>query len=90
VEVPFTPGRTDATQEQTDVESFAVLEPTADGFRNYFADGNRLSPTEMLVDRADLLGLTVPEMTALVGGMRAMGANSGGSGTACSPIAPAR
>ena len=77
--VPFTPGRTDATQEQTDVESFAVLEPTADGFRNYFAEGNRLSPSEMLVDRADLLGLTVPEMTVLVGGIRALGANSRGS-----------
>ncbi|MCG6898219.1 MAG: catalase/peroxidase HPI [Thiocapsa sp.] len=79
VDVPFTPGRTDATQEQTDVESFAVLEPTADGFRNHFSDGNRLSPTEMLVDRADLLGLTVPEMAALVGGMRTLGANSRGS-----------
>jgi catalase-peroxidase len=78
VAVPFTPGRTDATQEQTDVESFAVLEPTADGFRNYFAEGNRLSPTELLVDRADLLGLSVPEMTVLVGGMRALGANSRG------------
>ena len=78
VEVPFTPGRADATQEQTDVESFAVLEPTADGFRNYFGSGNRLSPAEMLVDRADLLGLTVPEMTALVGGMRTLGANTGG------------
>ncbi len=79
VVVPFRPGRTDATQEQTDVASFAVLEPTADGFRNYFADGNNRPPTELLVDRADLLGLTVPEMTALVGGMRALGANSGGS-----------
>jgi len=79
VGVPFEPGRTDATQAQTDVESFAALEPTADGFRNYFADGNRLSPSEMLVDRADLLGLTVPEVTALVGGMRALGANSRGS-----------
>jgi catalase-peroxidase len=78
VEVPFRPGRTDATQEQTDVESFAVLEPTADGFRNYFGSGNRLSPAEMLVDRADQLGLTVPEMTALVGGMRTLGANVGG------------
>jgi catalase-peroxidase len=78
VEVPFAPGRADATQEQTDVESFAVLEPTADGFRNYFGSGNRQSPAEMLVDRADLLGLTVPEMTALVGGMRALGANAGG------------
>jgi len=78
VEVPFAPGRADATEEQTDVESFAVLEPTADGFRNYFGSGNRQSPAEMLVDRADLLGLTVPEMTALVGGMRALGANAGG------------
>jgi catalase-peroxidase len=78
VEVPFTPGRADATQEQTDAESFAVLEPTADGFRNYFGDGNHLSPAEMLVDRADLLGLTVPEMTVLVGGMRSLGANAGG------------
>ena len=78
VEVPFTPGRADATQEQTDVESFAVLEPTADGFRNYYGQGNRLSPTRSLVDRADLLTLTVPEMTVLVGGMRALGANTGG------------
>ncbi len=79
VKVPFTPGRTDATQEQTDVDSFAVLEPTADGFRNYYGEGNRLSPTESLVDRADLLTLTVPEMTVLVGGMRALGANTGGA-----------
>jgi catalase-peroxidase len=79
VEVPFTPGRADATQEQTDVESFAVLEPTADGFRNYYAEGSRLSPTESLVDRADLLTLTVPEMTVLVGGMRALDANTGGA-----------
>ncbi|MFT5502086.1 MAG: catalase-peroxidase [Woeseiaceae bacterium] len=76
-EVPFTPGRTDATQAQTDVSSFAVLEPTADGFRNYFANGNRRSPADMLVDRADMLTLTVPEMTVLVGGMRAMNANAG-------------
>ncbi len=80
VQVPFTPGRTDASQEQTDVNSFAVLEPTADGFRNYFGDGNRRSPAEMLVDRADLLTLTVPEMTVLVGGMRALNANAGKSG----------
>jgi catalase-peroxidase len=79
VEVPFTPGRTDATQEQTDVESFAVLEPRADGFRNYYGEGSRLSPTEGLVDRADMLTLTVPEMTALVGGMRALDANIGGA-----------
>ncbi len=76
VNVPFTPGRTDATQAQTDVESFAVLEPSADGFRNYFGEGNRRSPAEMLVDRADLLTLTVPEMTALVGGLRALNANA--------------
>ena len=79
VQVPFTPGRTDASQEQTDVDSFAVLEPTADGFRNYFGSGNARSPAEMLVDRADLLTLTVPEMTVLVGGMRALNANAGKS-----------
>jgi catalase-peroxidase len=79
VDVAFTPGRADATQEQTDVESFAVLEPTADGFRNYYGADSRLSPTESLVDRADLLTLTVPEMTVLVGGMRALDANTGGS-----------
>jgi catalase-peroxidase len=79
VQVPFTPGRTDASQAQTDVNSFAVLEPTADGFRNYFGDRHRGSPTEMLVDRASLLTLTVPEMTVLVGGMRALNANSGQS-----------
>ncbi len=77
VQVPFTPGRTDASQEQTDVSSFAVLEPTADGFRNYFGNGNYRSPAEMLVDRANLLTLTVPEMTVLVGGMRALNANTG-------------
>jgi catalase-peroxidase len=80
VEVPFTPGRTDATQDQTDVDSFAVLEPTADGFRNYYdASRNRRSPADMLVERANLLTLTVPEMTALVGGMRALDANAGGA-----------
>ncbi len=77
VEVPFAPGRTDASQAQTDVDSFAALEPTADGFRNYFGKDNWLSPAEMLVERANLLTLTVPEMTALVGGMRALNANSG-------------
>ncbi len=78
VEVPFTPGRADATQEQTDVASFALLEPTADAFRNYFdkKDSYR-SPTEMLVDKADQLNLTVPEMTVLIGGMRVLDANSG-------------
>ena len=80
VEVPFTPGRTDASQEQTDADSFAVLEPAADGFRNYFGDGNGRSPAASLVDRASMLSLTVPEMTALVGGMRALNANSGSNG----------
>ncbi len=79
VEVPFTPGRTDATQEQTDVESFAVLEPVADGFRNYQKRKFTVSAEEMLVDKAQLLTLTAPEMTALVGGMRVLGANAGGS-----------
>ena len=79
VQVPFTPGRTDATQQQTDVSSFAVLKPTADGFRNYYASGNRHSPAEMLVDRANMLTLTVPEMTVLVGGLRTLGANAGNS-----------
>jgi catalase-peroxidase len=69
----------DASQEQTDVNSFAVLEPKADAFRNYYAEGNLLSPAEMLVDRANMLTLTVPEMTVLVGGMRVLGANSGES-----------
>ncbi|MEO1035636.1 MAG: catalase/peroxidase HPI [Pseudomonadota bacterium] len=79
VTVPFTPGRTDATQEQTDVESFAVLEPTADAFRNYYSDAAYRSPAEMLVDKASLLTLDVPEMTALIGGLRALDANAGGS-----------
>jgi len=77
VKVPFTPGRNDATAEQTDVSSFAVLEPKADAFRNYYGEGNLLSPTEMLVDRANMLTLTVPEMTVLVGGMRVLNANAG-------------
>jgi catalase-peroxidase len=80
VAVPFTPGRADASQDQTDVNSFMVLEPTADGFRNYYGNGNRLSPADMLVDRANLLTLTVPEMTVLVGGLRALNANAGQSG----------
>jgi catalase-peroxidase len=79
VQVPFKPGRTDATQVQTDVASFASLEPAADGFRNYFGKDNRLSPAEALVDRANLLTLTVPEMTVLVGGLRALDANVGQS-----------
>ena len=79
VSVPFTPGRGDATQEQTDVEGFAVLEPEADGFRNYAKANFTVSAEEMLVDRAQLLTLTAPEMTVLVGGLRVLGANYGGS-----------
>jgi catalase-peroxidase len=79
VSVPFTPGRTDATQEQTDVESFRVLEPRADGFRNYLRAGEKLSPETLLIDRAYMLRLSAPEMTALIGGLRALGANHGGT-----------
>jgi catalase-peroxidase len=79
VTVPFAPGRTDASQEQTDVEAFAVLEPAADGFRNYQKTKYAVSPEELLVDRAQLLTLTAPEMTVLLGGMRALNANFGGS-----------
>ena len=79
VKVPFQPGRTDASQEQTDVESFEVLEPIADGFRNYARKDKPRRTEELLVDKANLLTLTAPEMTVLVGGMRALGANSGGS-----------
>ena len=79
VQVPFTPGRTDAVQEQTDVESFAVLEPTADGFRNYLANGHQRTAEELLVDRAHQLTLTAPEMTVLVGGLRVLNANVGQS-----------
>jgi catalase-peroxidase len=79
VTVPFTPGRTDASQAQTDVDSFAVLEPTADGFRNYLRSGHPASAEELLVDRAQLLTLTAPEMTVLVGGMRVLNANVGQS-----------
>ncbi len=79
VKVPFTPGRMDASQEQTDVESFEPLEPKADGFRNYVRGKQRLSPEEMLVDKAQLLRLTAPEMTVLVGGLRVLGANVGKS-----------
>ena len=77
VDVPFVPGRGDASQEMTDVKSFAVLEPTADAFRNYYTSDSYLSPTEMMVEKADMLTLTVPELTALVGGMRALNANTG-------------
>jgi catalase-peroxidase len=79
VTVPFTPGRTDATQEQTDVESFATLEPGADGFRNFLGKGHRLPAEYLLVDRANLLNLSAPELTVLVGGLRVLGANHGGS-----------
>ncbi len=79
VKVPFSPGRADATQENTDVESFAVLEPIADGFRNYAGNVNGRRPEELLVDRAQMLTLTAPEMTVLVGGLRALNANTGGS-----------
>ena len=79
VRVPFAPGRTDASQEQTDADSFAVLEPTADGFRNFRGNGHRRSAVELLVDRACMLTLTAPEMTVLVGGMRALNANFGRS-----------
>jgi len=79
IEVPFTPGRTDASQEQTDVEGFSVIEPKADGFRNFLPTLFNVSPEELLVDRAQLLGLTAPQMTALVGGLRVLGANYQGS-----------
>jgi catalase-peroxidase len=79
VTVPFTPGRTDASQEQTDVESFRVLEPRADGFRNYLRAGEKLAPETLLLDRANVLTLSAPEMTVLVAGMRALGSNAGGS-----------
>ena len=77
--MPFTPGRTDATQQMTDVDSFDVLEPKADGFRNYLQVRFNVPTEELLVDRAQLLGLSAPEMTALVGGLRVLGANHGGS-----------
>jgi catalase-peroxidase len=79
VKIPFYPGRTDASQEQTDVHSFQVLEPKADGFRNYLGTRNGASPEELLVDKAQLLKLSAPEMTVLVGGLRALNANFGQS-----------
>jgi len=79
VNVPFTPGRTDATQEWTDVDSFAVLEPVADGFRNYLADAAHVPAEYLLIDKANLLTLSVPEMTVLIGGLRALDANWDGS-----------
>ncbi|MEM6926372.1 MAG: peroxidase family protein, partial [Myxococcota bacterium] len=79
VQVPFAPGRGDATAEQTDADSFSVLEPLADGFRNYQQENYAVSPEELLVDRSQLMGLTAAEMTVLVGGMRVLGTNHGGS-----------
>jgi catalase-peroxidase len=79
VTVPFAPGRADAKQAQTDVASFAVLEPIHDGFRNYLQEDYAVSPEELLLDRAQLMGLTAPEMTVLLGGMRVLGTNFGGS-----------
>jgi catalase-peroxidase len=79
VKVPFTPGRTDASQEQTDIHSFTVLEPIADGFRNYLRPGHEPFAAELLVDKANLLTLTAPEMTVLIGGLRALNANFGQS-----------
>jgi catalase-peroxidase len=79
ITVPFAPGRTDASQEQTDVDTFAVLEPRADGFRNYLRAGEKLSPETLLLDRAFMLNLTAPEMTVLIGGMRTLNANAGQS-----------
>ena len=80
VKVPFAPGRGDATQEQTDAESFDVLEPVADGFRNYQKKQYSVSPEELLVDKAQLLNLTAPEMTVLIGGLRVLGTNYNGTG----------
>ena len=88
VTVPFTPGRTDASQEQTDVESFAVLEPVADGFRNFQKASFQVSAEELLVDKAQLLTLTAPEMTVLVGGMRVLNTNVDGRSTVSSPKRP--
>ena len=79
MKVPFTPGRTDASQKQTDVNSFAVMEHSVDGFRNYLRDSSPLTAEELLLDRAQLLTLTAPEMTALIGGLRVLGANHGNS-----------
>ncbi len=88
VEVPVTPGRVDASQEQTDVESFAALEPTVDGFRNYLGNGHQLPAEYLLIDRANLLTLSAPEMTALVGGLRVIGANVGQSSQGVFTSAP--
>ena len=91
MKIDFAPGRTDATQEQTDAYAFAVLEPRADGFRNYVGKGlEENSAAEMLLDKAQLLSLTAPEMTVLMGGMRALGANQATGSTACLPSDPGR
>ena len=79
IKVPFHPGRTDASQKDTDVDSFAVLEPRADGFRNFWQKGEKLPLEKLLLEKAYMLNLTAPEMTAVVGGLRALGANHGGS-----------
>ena len=78
--MPFAPGRGDATDEMTDADSFAPLEPLADGYRNWLKDDYVVSPEEMMLDRTQLMGLTAPEMTALIGGMRVLGTNHGGTG----------
>ena len=88
VTVPFRPGRADAAQDETDVESFQYLEPRADGFRNYVRPGEKLQPETLLLDKAYLLDLSAPEMTVLVGGMRALGANLAAPATASSPTSP--
>ena len=85
VKVPFTPGRTDASQDQTDVESFAVLEPTAEGFRNYLGNGHQVPAEHLLIERALMLTLSAPEMTVLVGGLRVLNANAGQSEPVFSP-----
>jgi catalase-peroxidase len=90
ITVPFTPGRTDATAEQTDAESFKVLQPAADGFRNYLAHSLSRRAEHLLVDKADLLTLTAPEMTVLVGGMRVLGANHDGSAVGVFTRTPGR
>ena len=89
IEVPFHPGRGDATDAMTDADSFDVMEPLADGFRNWVKKDYIVSPEEMLLDRAQLMGLTGPEMTALIGGMRVMGTNHAASRMACSPTGSA-
>ena len=91
MQVPFTPGRADATQEQTDVEAFAVLEPTADGFRNYLQKGHDLAAEHLLLDKAFMLTLSAPEMTALVGGLRVLERQRRAvRRTGCSPTDPRR